>query len=204
MSEKERDCAKGRFIVICGIDGSGKSTQQRLLAQRLRIAGRSVVCTRNPTDWYREDPFVREFLHCGRTSLRMETLALMAAADRMRQLDVEILPLLAGGADVICDRYVWSTYAYFAMRGANMAFVDAVNGLVSRPDRAVLLVLDPAEAVRRVRERRRGRMFEERDEGYLRGVQECLLTRWPSSFLRLDAGQSEQVLAEVVFSYVTS
>ena len=194
----------GRFIVICGIDGVGKSTQERLLAERLRNAGRRVHCTKNPTDWYRKDSVVNDFIRHGRQAVRMETLALIAAADRMRQLDTEIFPLIAEGIDVICNRYVYSTFGYFKIRGADMAFVEAANRLVHPPDRAVLLTIDPAVAVRRIRLRQQGIKFEERHSDYLRDVQDAILDRWPDRFPCLSGERPPDVLADAIYQYVTT
>lgn len=203
-ADRAEQIPDGRFIVICGIDGAGKSTQEGLLAERLRRAGRRVHCTKNPTDWYRKDVVVYDFIRHGQRSVRMETLALIAAADRMRQLDTEILPLIAEGIDVICNRYVYSTFGYFKARGADMAFVEAANQLVHPPDRAVLLTIDPAVAVCRIRQRQREIKFEERHSDYLRDVQDAILDRWPGRFLCLSGERPRDVIADAIYQYVTT
>jgi dTMP kinase len=193
----------GRLIVICGIDGAGKSTQEVLLGDRLRQEGGSVFHTKSPTDWYRQDAAVHAFLTHGTLTLRPETLGILAAADRMRQYDTEISPCLRNGVDVICNRYVYSTYGYFRMRGADTTFIDAVNRLVPRPDKAVLLVIDPVVAVQRVHARKGRVNHEERDADYLGKVQREIVRRWPPEFPVLDGARRAEDLSDAIHAYVS-
>lgn len=194
---------RGQFIVICGIDGSGKTTQEIALANSLQRGGRRVVVTKNPTDWYRTNPTVRRYLDHGELAGSIETLALLSATDRMMQNDDEIIPALEGGSDVICNRYFYSTYAYFKARGADMTFVEAVNARALRPDRGILLTIDPQASVDRIFKRDgERRKFEERDATYLGIVQDELVRRWPADFLVLDAEADRTKLSKSILEYV--
>jgi len=189
--------------VICGIDGCGKSTQEAALGNSLESSGRCVHRTKNPSDWYRHNPIVKEFLHSGKMPCTIEAIALLAAVDRMIQYDTEISPKLNLGMDVICNRWVYSTFAYFSARGADMSFVESINSRVSRPDKAVLLTINPAEAIERIRARDGSNVkFEERDSRYLEKVQQQLTHRWPSDFLILDGMLDASLLAEAILKYV--
>ena len=104
---------EGKFIVFEGLDGSGKSTQIRLLAERLRAMGRSVAVTAEPTS-SAIGGLVRDALS-GFTPRSGAEIAALFMADRV-QHNVNpvwgIRTLLAQGRDVICDRYYYSSLAY--------------------------------------------------------------------------------------------
>lgn len=110
--------SRGRFISFEGGEGGGKSTQVRLLAERLRARGHEVVCTREPGGSPGAEA-LRDLLVRGevdRWSPTAETLILYAAReDHLRRT---IRPALAAGAWVICDRFADSTRAYQGAAGA--------------------------------------------------------------------------------------
>src|SRR5918998_6451224 len=139
------------FITFEGVDGSGKTTQARLLADRLRAEGRDVVDTREPGGTPLGER-VRELLLAGEHVAPWAETALFAAA-RAQLVDEVIRPALARGADVVCDRYIDSSLAYQGIaRGLGVERVLDLNLLATGgllPDRTVLILLPPAEAVRR-------------------------------------------------------
>src|ERR1039457_2859894 len=105
--------SNAKFIVICGVDGAGKSTQEQRLLTRMQAQGIACTTTRQPTDFYRKHPLVQELFTTGSSHASAETLALLAATDRMLHLDLVIFPLLSSGTSVICNRYVYSSFGYF-------------------------------------------------------------------------------------------
>ena len=139
------------FVSFEGVDGSGKTTQARLLADQLRAEGRDVVETREPGGT-RIGEQVRELLLAGDGMAPWAEAALFAAA-RAQLVDEVIRPGLGRGADVVCDRYVDSSLAYQGLaRGLGVERVLELNllatgGLV--PDRTFLLLLPLDEAGRR-------------------------------------------------------
>jgi dTMP kinase len=140
------------FVTFEGLDGSGKSTQAKLLAEALAGEGRDVVSTREPGGTELGER-VRELLLAeGEVSLWAEA-ALFAAA-RAQLVEEVIAPALERGADVICDRYLDSSLAYQGIaRGLGLDRVlelnlQAVGGVL--PDRTFLLLVDPVESARRV------------------------------------------------------
>ncbi len=154
---------RGRLIAVVGFDGSGKTTQLDRLAACLRANGEDVVVTRQPTDWYRNDPFVRGFLDSGAGSEQVKALALFAAADRMRHLQEVVRPALHAGKTVLCDRYVFASLALFEYRGVSLQFLADINRGVPRPDLALYLSVPPDLLLRRLRQRDGEKLkFEER------------------------------------------
>jgi dTMP kinase len=139
------------FVTFEGVDGSGKSTQARLLAERLRSEGREVVLTREPGGTTTGER-IRELLLHGKSLAPWAEAALFAAA-RAQLVDEVIRPALARGADVVSDRYLDSSLAYQGVaRGLGVERVLELNLLATSgllPDRTFLLALPPAEAAAR-------------------------------------------------------
>ena len=142
----------GRFISFEGIDGSGKSTQLRALAARLRSAGITVVETREPGGSPGAEA-IRRLLVEGETGRwSAETECLLFTAARRDHLERTIRPALAAGATVLTDRFADSTRVYQGVaRGDLRATVDALHALTIgvEPDLTLILDLDPDTALAR-------------------------------------------------------
>lgn len=140
------------FISLEGIDGSGKSTQARRLAEALRAEGHEVVLTREPGGAPGAED-IRRLLVEGRADRwSAETELLLFTAARRDHLERTIRPALDRGAWVVTDRFADSTRVYQgATRGDLRATVDALHALMIgvEPDRTVVIDLDPAEALAR-------------------------------------------------------
>ena len=142
----------GRFITFEGVDGSGKTTQLRLLAARLRAVGVEVTETREPGGAPGAEQIRRLLVEGepGRWSAETETLLFTAA--RRDHLERTILPALAAGGTVLCDRFADSTRVYQGAARADLrGVVDALHDLMigREPDLTLILDLDPAEALSR-------------------------------------------------------
>jgi dTMP kinase len=139
------------FVTFEGVDGSGKSTQARLLAERLRSEGREVVLTREPGGTEAGER-IRELLLHGKGLAPWAEASLFAAA-RAQLVDEVIRPALARGADIVSDRYLDSSLAYQGIaRGLGVERVLELNLLATGgllPDRTFLLALPPDEAAER-------------------------------------------------------
>jgi len=140
------------FVTFEGIDGSGKSTQARLLAEALAEDGREVVLTREPGGTELGERIRELLLHAGEVTPWAE--ATLFAAARAQLVEAVITPALARGADVVCDRYLDSSLAYQGIaRGLGVERVLELNlhaiGNVL-PDRTYLLVVDPEVAAGRL------------------------------------------------------
>jgi dTMP kinase len=138
--------AKGRFISFEGIDGSGKSTQARMLADRLRSAGHSVVLTREPGGSTGAEEIRRLVLEGDPDRWSAETEILLFTAARRDHLEKTIRPALAAGAVVITDRFADSTRIYQGItRGDLRPSVDALHRLMIgvEPDLTLLIDINP-------------------------------------------------------------
>ncbi len=140
---------RGRFIVLEGIDGSGTTTQAHALVTAIEASGGRAIYTREPSDGP-VGAYIRTILRGEQAHTAGEhTLAALFAADRLDHWDREIDPTLAGGADVICDRYVLSSMAYQGVMTGDESWVRDLNAQARPADLTVLLELPPDEAGRR-------------------------------------------------------
>ena len=198
-----------KFIVIEGLDGSGKTTQIRLLAERLRAMGRPVAETAEPTNGS-IGGLVRDALS-GFTPRTGAEIAALFMADRVAHNANPvngIEKLLSEGRDVICDRYYYSSMAYQGTV-TDPEWVYHINAdcpEIRKPDLCVFLDLDDEECVRRMD---RGRSYREiyENENALIAIRK----RYYDVFRRLevrdnivvvDAGRAPEAVAEDVFAAV--
>jgi dTMP kinase len=189
------------FVTFEGVDGSGKSTQARLLAERLRGEGRSVVLTREPGGTPLGEQ-VRELLLGSEHVAPWAEAALFAAA-RAQLVDEVIRPALARGDDVVSDRYVDSSLAYQGLaRGLGVDRVLELNLLATAgllPHRTFLISLPPREAAARRtgepdRIEREGEAFaEEVDRAYGE-----VARLYPERVVVVDGARSPEDIAETV------
>ena len=168
--------AKGVFIVLEGIDGTGKSTLSKRLKAWLEERGREVVLTAEPTD----DWLGKAVRRANEEDLDPRTESLLFTADRC-QHTLRIEEMLKKDKIVICDRYYGSTVAYQGaalekdMGDNAVSWLLNLNGPVVRhPDVTILLTSDPGIAMHRVGNRGELSKFER--EGYLGKVQDIYLT----------------------------
>lgn len=144
--------ANGRFISFEGIDGSGKSTQARLLADRLRAAGLTVVLTREPGGSLGAEEIRRLVLEGDPDRWSAETEILLFTAARRDHLEKTIQPALAAGSVVITDRFADSTRIYQGItRGDLRRSVDTLHDLMIGvdPDLTLLIDIDPGVGLTR-------------------------------------------------------
>jgi dTMP kinase len=140
---------RGAFIVLEGLDGTGKSTQLARLAKRYAAAGREVVATREPYDCA-PGRQIRALAQRHAPAAPEEELALFVAQRRIHVRE-RIAPALARGALVLSDRYFLSTVAYQGARGLDPARLLAESEAeFPLPDLALLLVLPAAAGLARV------------------------------------------------------
>lgn len=144
---------RGKFVTFEGCEGSGKSTQLKLLAEKLDAAGVDYILTREPGG----SPIaerIREIILDGRnTAMCDECEALLYAAARVQHLKERVIPALEAGKLVICDRYVYSSLAYQGYaRGLGEDYVADINAFALKncpPDLTVFLNISPEDAFER-------------------------------------------------------
>lgn len=187
---------KGLFIVIEGIDGTGKSTQVTRLAEWLREQGREVIHSREPTDgpWGKK---LRESAATGRLSPADELEYFLK--DRRQHVTEVISPSLAAGKIVILDRYYFSTMAYQGARGFDPVEIRRRNEeFAPVPD--LLLILDLAidSALRRIGARGDiANEFEKREN--LERCREIFLSLRDEPFVRvIDTDATPDEVAESI------
>ncbi|NKW91964.1 dTMP kinase [Rhodobacteraceae bacterium R_SAG9] len=162
----------GHFITFEGIDGSGKSTQAKLLAERLRAEGFEVVLTREPGGSVGAEEIRALVLEGDPDRWSAETEILLFTAARRDHLERTILPAVAAGKIVICDRFADSTRMYQGLsRGDLRGIVDQLHSLMigREPDLTVLIDMDPATGLARAKSRQTA---EERFEDFGQALQE--------------------------------
>lgn len=198
----------GRFITFEGIDGSGKSTQLRLLAAHLRARGRDVIMTREPGGTELGRQLREAFLETHEKVAPMAEL-LAFAADRAQHVEYLIKPALAAGKVVISDRYADATFAY---QGAGRGFpADKVNQVIAlatgglKPDLTLFFDIPVEMAITRMSDRaeseaKANRMDAETAEFYHR-VRDAYLTiaaAEPERFIIVEAsGSVEEIQGKV-------
>ena len=156
--------SRGRFISFEGPEGSGKSSQVRFLAHRLRQAGVDVSVTREPGGTRLGKELRSLLLEKSHLKIGPEAEALIIAADRAQHVSQVIRPQIESGKTVVCDRYVDSTFAYqgfgsgIELAGLMQLTAFATGGLV--PDLTILVDIDPAVGLARRRRSHRANADE--------------------------------------------
>ena len=197
------------FISLEGIDGSGKSTQARMLADHLREKGGEVVLTREPGGSDGAEA-IRELVLTGEPGRwSAETEILLFTAARRDHLERTIRPALERGATVVTDRFADSTRVFQGVtRGDLAGLVDRLHGetIGVEPDRTFVIDVDPAvglersmgrmtgDALPESRFERFGPPFQQRARSGFRALAE----RWPERVVLIDgAGAPDEVFARI-------
>jgi dTMP kinase len=161
---------RGILIAIEGIDGTGKSTQLRLLGHYLRSRGCPVIETREPTN----GPYGRKIreLYVDRGKYTLEQELELFIEDRRQHVREVVEPALANGRIVLTDRYYFSTAAYQGAAGMDPEDVFARNSFAPRPDLVIMLTMQPESSLVRIRESRGEELNDFEQEDQLRRVAE--------------------------------
>lgn len=202
MDHATPPAARGLFFSFEGIDGSGKSTQARLLGNALRDAGETVVAVREPGGTPLGEA-VRGLLLDPETLITPRAEALLFAAARAQLVQTVIEPALLAGHHVIADRYVDSTSAY---QGAGRRLGESVHPVIvfatsgRMPDRTYLITLSPEEALRRRSTRHSDRMELQPDD-FLNRIAESydqLALDYPERVLAVRGDQAPETISQIV------
>ena len=185
-----------------GVDGAGKTTQVRLLDERLRREGYDVVCLKEPT----EGPWGQQLRHLaqhGRQHVTPATELEWFLQDRRADVEHNIRPALACGQIVLLDRYYFSTMAYQGALGLDPEEIRTRNeAFAPPPDLLFMLDIPPERGLQRVRQRGELSHFERLD--YLVRV-EALFAAMRFPYLRrLDASQALTSVQQGIWQEVAS
>jgi len=200
----------GRFITFEGIDGSGKSTQARMLADRLRELGRDVVQTREPGGSPGAEEIRKLVLEGAPDRWSAETELLLFTAARRDHLERVIEPALEAGQVVICDRFADSTRMYQGLsRGDLRMLVDRLHDLIigREPDLTLLIDMDPATGLSRALSRKTGEARFESFGGDLQARMRDgfldLAREFSGRFAVVDGNRQVEAVAEDVYAVVS-
>lgn len=195
----------GLFITFEGIDGSGKSTQARMLAERLGTLGYAVRATREPGGSPGAEEIRRLVLEGDPERWSAETEILLFTAARRDHLERVINPALAAGEVVVCDRFADSTRMYQGLRGPGLrAIVDQLHVLMigREPDLTFIIDMDPSKGHARAKGRNGS---EERFEDFGTALQEqmragflALAEEYAARCVVVDGDRAPEAVAEDV------
>ncbi|WP_336776700.1 dTMP kinase [Paenibacillus sp. MMO-58] len=201
---------KGIFITIEGGEGAGKTTLIEQLAHTMQQRGKNVITTREPGGIPIAEQIRSVILDRNHTEMDARTEALLYAASRRQHLVEKVMPALAGGQIVICDRFVDSSLAYQGhARGLGMEEVWSINRFAvdgAMPQLTIYMDIDPEVGLARIRsagEREVNRLDLESlafhrlvREGYQK-----LLKQFPERIVQVDAGKAANaVLEEIILT----
>ncbi len=143
----------GIFICIEGLDGSGKTTQARLLVNQLQKQGYSALYTREPSRGAIGKFIKKNCLHTQKRGSGVVE-ALLFAADRIDHCEKEIVPGLSSGKVVVSDRYVYSSLAYQGAAGLEFEWIETLNAKIVRPNMAIFIDVLPLVVMNRLKPKR--------------------------------------------------
>jgi len=186
---------KGIFISLEGIEGTGKTTQAKLLSERLSKEGYDVVLTKEPGGTVIGSRIREILLQPDHTEMSYLAELLLYNADRAQHLNEKILPAVNNGKIVITDRFTDSTIAYQGYgRGIDIEFLRSIDLIATggiRPDLTILFDLDVETGLMRNKGANKVR------EGYLK-----ILEAEPGRIKIVDASMQPEQIREKVWEIV--
>ncbi|MCX8149907.1 MAG: dTMP kinase [Candidatus Bathyarchaeota archaeon] len=187
---------KGVFIVIEGLDGSGKTTQAKLLVAKLRRY--KAVYTAEPSKG-KIGKFIRRRVLYGAKRFPTAVEALLFAADRLEHIQNEVLPALAEGCVVVSDRYIYSSLAYQGSAGLSLEWIEAVNRHALKPDFALFIDVDPKDVEARLK-RRKSVMENIETQLKVRQIYQSFIEK--GELVKVDGNKPKELVAEEVLKQV--
>lgn len=197
----------GKFITFEGGEGSGKSTQVKLLAEHFRALGREVVITREPGGTVGAEK-IREIL-LSHKYLPIEEVLLNFAA-RIDHVENLIKPALERGAVVLCDRFYDSTYVYQGYaKNLDLHFIDKIRELTLQdfaPDLTLVLDIDPVQGLARAQSRGNNNHYDDMELEFHQKIRDGFLqiaASNPSRCRVIDASGEASTVFEAVLKQGT-
>lgn len=189
---------KGVFICIEGLDGSGKTTQAKLLTKKLCEDGLNVVFTAEPSQG-RIGKFIRKRLF-EEKRMPVSVEALLFAADRIEHVENEVNPELMQGKIVVSDRYVYSSLAYQGSAGLSLDWIEQVNSNALKPDLSIFIDVAPEVVLERLKRKKSVMEILETQKK----VRDIYLRYVENGQLRLiDGSKGKKEVSEVLYAEVS-
>ena len=189
----------GLFLVIEGLDGSGKTTQATLLAEKF-YKNYNVLLTAEPSRG-KIGTFIRECCLYENKRLQTEAEALLFASDRIEHIYSEVKPALEEGKLVICDRYIYSSLAYQGNAGLSLEWIKTINARALQPDISIFIDVPPEKVIERLQRKKSVMETLETQtkvrEVYLKYVEK-------GELVRVDGDQEKEKVATDLFKTVSS
>lgn len=142
---------KGLLIAFEGIDGSGKSSQARLLKDWIDMKRDSYLTEWNSSEWIHD--IIKEAKK--KDLLTPLTFSLIHATDFSDRYERYILPMLKAGFVVVCDRYIYTAYARDSVRGVSLEWVKKLYSFAKKPDFTFYIKVSPEVALERIKKAKR-------------------------------------------------
>ncbi|MGG4145726.1 dTMP kinase [Paenibacillus algorifonticola] len=189
----------GLLIAMCGLDGAGKTTQIGMLTKWFEHNNMQLYNTKQPTDQYRNDPRVRSYLDHGQVH-DMRVIAMLSAADRITHM-YDLEQRLDSGVHIISDRYIYSSYAYFKVRGMDINDIKNLYGSIRKPDLTVFLDIKPEITIKRIQARDGHLKYEEKDPSIFIHVREAFQEVLPEDALIINGERDPQdIHSEIILN----
>ena len=190
---------KVKFIVIEGLDGCGKTTQVKLLAEKLRKQGEKVIETDEPT----KGPvgkLIRQVLE-KKVILPPNALQLLFVADRGDHLRRTIKPALSAGKIVISDRYLWSTIAYGSLN-LDKNWLLSLHRYCLYPDISIFLEVKPKICLQRIGLRGEGKTIFEEEEKLRKvwQIYQWLAKKFGEDIIIIDGERKPEVISREILN----
>jgi dTMP kinase len=202
---------RGKFIVIEGLDGSGKSTQAKKLTTKLKESLLTYEPTNNNVGSLCRSAF------SGEANLEAESILLLLIADRIEHLNKVVLSALSDGKNVICDRYYLSNMAYQSFQGSENTEQMSMESIyrlnknfgITTPDLTIFLSLAPQKALERIQSRAGEKgifddfaTLERINSNYQKAIQ--IVKEHGENVIEVSAEFNEDEIANEIFRAVTS
>ena len=200
---------RGKFIVIEGCDGSGKTTVTNAVYEKLVEEGYPIIHTREPGGINIAEQIRAVILNPENTAMDDRTEALLYAASRRQHLMEKVLPALEEGKSVLCERYVYSSLAYQGYaRGIGIDEVLSINEFAIEhhfPDRTIYLDIDAKTGLDRLENREnKDRLDQEKlsfHEKVYEGYQ-IVNERYKDNIEIIDSNRPIEEVIDDVFTYI--
>jgi dTMP kinase len=204
---------KGRFITFEGGEGVGKSTQIKLLAEKLAALGIEAIITREPGGSPKAEALRRVILSGAAAPFGPSGEAILFSAARLDHVERKIAPALAAGEWVLCDRFADSTRAYQGAAGKlDNTLIDSLERVAvgeTQPDLTLVLDMPVEKSLQRAAQRRGGAGSADRFEGEARAFHETLRQAFldiaaaaPQRCVVIDADRPSQEVARQIWNEV--